>query len=84
MPAILYIFNYDIWNITIKSSSSNELLLLRETFVLLFVQLWLIGNRLSNSVSNHTCEQIGLPLRGHLILLIAHMITEQIGLHSVL
>ena len=29
-------------------------------------------------------KQIGLLLRGHLILLIARMITDQIGLHSVL
>ena len=29
-------------------------------------------------------KQIGLPLRGHLILLITRMITDRIGLHSVL
>ena len=29
-------------------------------------------------------KQIGLPLRGRPILLITHMITDQIGLHSVL
>ena len=39
----------------------------------------------SNSVCNHTRdEQIGLPLRGYLILLITRMITVRIGLHSVL
>ena len=39
----------------------------------------------SNSVCNHTRdEQIGLPLRGYLILLITRMITDPIGLHSVL
>ena len=29
-------------------------------------------------------KQIGRPLRGRLILLIIHMITDRIGLHSVL
>ena len=29
-------------------------------------------------------KQIGLPLRGRLILLITRMITDRIGLHSVL
>ena len=39
----------------------------------------------SNSVSNHTRDkQIGLPLRGRPILLITRMITDPIGLHSVL
>ena len=39
----------------------------------------------SNSVCNHTRNlQIGLPLRGRPILLITHMITDRIGLHSVL
>jgi len=39
----------------------------------------------SNSVCNHTRdEQIGLPLRGRPILLITRMITDRIGLHSVL
>ena len=39
----------------------------------------------SNSVCSHTRdEQIGLPLRGYLILLITRMITDRIGLHSVL
>ena len=39
----------------------------------------------SNSVSNHTRDkQIGLPLRGRPILLITRMITDRIGLHSVL
>ena len=38
-----------------------------------------------NSVCNHTCDkQIGLPLRGRPILLITRMITDRIGLHSVL
>ena len=40
---------------------------------------------LSNSVCNHTHdEQIGHPLRSHSILLITRMITDRIGLHSVL
>ena len=40
---------------------------------------------MSNSVGNHTRDwQIGLPLSGCLILLITCMITDQIGLHSVL
>ena len=39
----------------------------------------------SNSVCNHTRdEQIGLPLRGRPILFITRMITDRIGLHSVL
>ena len=39
----------------------------------------------SNSVCNHTRDyQIGLPLRGRPILLITCMITDRIGLHSVL
>jgi len=39
----------------------------------------------SNSVFNHTRDyQIGLPLRGRPILLITRMITDRIGLHSVL
>ena len=42
---------------------------------------------LSNSVCNIIIlliKQIGLPLRGHPILLITRMITDQTGLHSVL
>ena len=40
---------------------------------------------MSNSVGNHTRDwQIGLPLSGRPILLITCMITDQIGLHSVL
>ena len=39
----------------------------------------------SNSVGNHTRDQqIGLPLRGRPILLITRLITDRIGLHSVL
>ena len=39
----------------------------------------------SNSVCNHTRDiQIGLPLRGRPILFITRMITDRIGLHSVL
>ena len=39
----------------------------------------------SNSVCNHTRDkQIGLPLRGRLILLITRLIIEQLILHSVL
>ena len=39
----------------------------------------------SNSVCNHTREkQIGLPLLGRPILFITRMITDRIGLHSVL
>ena len=39
----------------------------------------------SNSVCNHTRDkQIGLPLRGRPILLITRLITDRIGLHSVL
>ena len=39
----------------------------------------------SNSVDNHTCDkQIGLPLCGRPILLITRMITDRLGLYSVL
>ena len=39
----------------------------------------------SNLVGIHTRDQqIGLPLRGRPILLITRMITDRIGLHSVL
>jgi len=47
-----------------------------------------IGNRISccpiRSVIILVIKQIGLPLRGRLILLITRMITDRIGLHSVL
>ena len=47
--------------------------------------LLVTGNRVSNSVCNHTRDQqIKLPLRGRPILLITRMITNRIGLHSVL
>ena len=50
--------------------------------------LWLIGNRTScrpiRSVTILVIKQSGLLLRGRLILLITPMITDQIGLHSVL
>ena len=50
--------------------------------------LWLIGNRTScrpiQSVIILVSKQIGLPLRGCPILLITRMITDRIGLHSVL
>ena len=49
---------------------------------------WLIGNRTScrpiRSVIILVIKQIGLPLRGRPILLITRMITDRIGLHSVL
>ena len=39
----------------------------------------------SNSVCNHTRDkQIGLPLHGRPIFVIIRMITDRIGLHSVL
>ena len=39
----------------------------------------------SNSVCDHTCDkQIGLLLRGRPILSIIRMMTDRIGLHSVL
>ena len=43
-------------------------------------------NWLQNFVSSNSVliKQIGLPLRGRPILLITRMITDQIGLHSVL
>ena len=43
------------------------------------------GHRVSNSICNHTFDsQIGLRLRGRPILLITRMVTDRIGLHSVL
>ena len=54
----------------------------------ILLKLWLIGNRTScrpiRSVIILMIKQIGLPLRGRLILFITRMITDQIGLHSVL
>ena len=54
----------------------------------MLLKLWLIGNRTScrpiQSVILLVMKQIGLPLRGRPILLITHMITDRIGLHSVL
>ena len=48
----------------------------------------IIGNRTSchpiRSVIILVIKQIGLPLRGRPILLITRMITDRIGLHSVL
>ena len=47
-----------------------------------------IGNRTSccqiRSVIILVIKQIGLPLHSHLIFLITRMITDRIGLHSVL
>ena len=54
----------------------------------ILLKLWLIGNRTScrpiQSVIILVIKQIGLPLRGRSILLISRMITDRIGLHSVL
>ena len=54
----------------------------------ILLKLWLIGNRTScrpiRSVIILVIKQIGLPLRGHPILLITRMITDRIELHSVL
>ena len=54
----------------------------------MLLTLWLIGNRTEwspiQSVIILVIKQIGLPLRGRPILLITHMITDRIGLHSVL
>ena len=54
----------------------------------ILLKLWLIGNRTSSrpirSVIILVIKQIGLPLRGRPVLLISHMITDRIGLHSVL
>ena len=55
---------------------------------LLFLEIvtaMITGFLLTNSVCNHTRDwQIGLLLHVHPILLITHMITDRIGLHSVL
>ena len=54
----------------------------------IFLKLWLIGKRTEwspiRSVIILVIKQIGLPLRGRPILLITRMITDRIGLHSVL
>ena len=54
----------------------------------ILLKLWLIGNRTScgpiQSVIILVIKQIGLPLRGRPILLIIRLITDRIGLHSVL
>ena len=54
----------------------------------ILLKLWLIGNRTScrpiRSLIILVIKQIGLPLRGRPILLITRMITDRIGLHSVL
>ena len=54
----------------------------------ILLKLWLIGNRTScrpiRSVIILVIKQIRLPLRGRPILLITRMITDRIGLHSVL
>ena len=54
----------------------------------ILLKLWLIGNRTScrpiRSVIILVIKQIGLPLRGRPVLLITRMITDRIGLHSVL
>ena len=54
----------------------------------ILLKLWLIGNRTScrpiQSVIILVIKQMGLPLRGRPILLITRMITDRIGLHSVL
>ena len=53
-----------------------------------WLYLWLTGNSTScrpvRSVIILVIKQIGLPLRGQPILLITSIITDQIGLHSVL
>ena len=54
----------------------------------ILLKLRLIGNRTScrpiRSVIILVIKQIGLPRRGRPILLITRMITDRIGLHSVL
>ena len=54
----------------------------------ILLKLWLIDNRTScrpvQSVIILVMKQIGLPLRGRPILLNTRMITDRIGLHSVL
>ena len=54
----------------------------------ILLKLWLIGNRTSchpiRSVIILVIKQIGLLLHGRPILSITRMITDRIGLHSVL
>ena len=67
---------------------SCVLILKTALYITIFLKLRLIGNRTScrpiRSVIILVIKQIGLPLRGRLILLITRMITDRIGLHSVL
>ena len=71
------------------SKKKLEFLVFKKSlFSKILFKLWLIGNRTScppiRSVIILVIKQIGLPLRGRLILLITRMITDRIGLHSVL
>ena len=54
----------------------------------ILLKLWLTGNWTSyrpiRSVITLVIKQIGLPLRGRLILLTSRMITDRIGLNSML
>ena len=55
----------------------------------ILLKLWLIGNRTSccpirSVIIRLVIKQIGLPLRGRLILLTSRMITDRIGLNSML
>ena len=60
----------------------------KSLFSQLLLKLWLIGNRTPchpiQSVIIVVIKQIILPLRSRLISLITHLITDRIGLHSVL
>ena len=53
----------------------------------ILLKLWLTGNWTSyrpiRSVIILVIKQIGLPLRGRLILLTTSLIADRIGLHSV-
>ena len=55
----------------------------------ILLKLWLISNRTScrpirSVIIRLVIKQIGLPLRGRLILLTSRMITDRIGLNSML
>ena len=53
----------------------------------ILLKLWLTGNwtsyRAIRSVIILLIKQIGLPLRGRLILLTTRLIADRVGLHSV-
>ena len=69
-------------------SRGNDVTTVLAVNFVVVVVVWLIGNRTScrpiRSIIILVIKQIGLPLRGHPILLITRTIIDRIDLHSVL